>query len=99
MLHSLKPEHFVIPHELQALRECPECNGQFRYGNGFMSLAHYRVTATREIQQGLACFCSATCLLRWMNLAELLWMNLAELRADHWVTRCRSNRAQIAADD
>ena len=58
MLHSLKPEHFVIPHELQALRECPECNGQFRYGNGFMFLAHYRVTATGEIQQGLACFCS-----------------------------------------
>jgi hypothetical protein len=65
MLHSLKPEHFVIPHELQALRECPECNGQFRYGNGFMSLAHYRVIATGEIQQGLACFCSTTCLLRW----------------------------------
>jgi hypothetical protein len=30
-----------------------------------MSLAHYRVTATGEIQQGLACFCSTTCLLRW----------------------------------
>jgi hypothetical protein len=67
MLHSLKPEHFVIPRELQALRGCPECNGQFRCGNGFMSLAYYRVTATGEIQQGLACFCSTACLLRWEN--------------------------------
>jgi len=65
MLHSLKPEHFVIPHELQAIRECPECDGQIRCGNGFMSLAYYRVIATGEIQQGLACFCSTTCLLRW----------------------------------
>ncbi len=47
MLHSLKPEHFVI------------------YGNGFMPLAHYRVTATGEIEQGLACFCSITCLPLW----------------------------------
>jgi hypothetical protein len=47
MLHSLKPEHFVI------------------YGDGFMSLAHYRVTATGEIEQGFACFCSTTCLPLW----------------------------------
>jgi hypothetical protein len=67
MLHSLKPEHFVIPHELQALHECPECNGQFRYGDGFMALAYYRVVATGKIQRGLACFCSTTCLLRWEN--------------------------------
>jgi hypothetical protein len=65
MLHSLKPEHFIIPHELQALRECPECNGQFRCGSGFMALVHYRVIATGEVQQGLACFCSTTCLLHW----------------------------------
>jgi hypothetical protein len=65
MLHSLKPEHVVILHELQALRERPQCNGHFRYGDGFMSLTHYRVTATREIERGLACFCSTTCLLLW----------------------------------
>jgi hypothetical protein len=65
MLHSLNPEHFVIPHELGALRVCPECQAYFRYGVGFMSLAHYRVTATGEIGRGLACFCSTTCLLRW----------------------------------
>jgi hypothetical protein len=65
MLHSLKPEYFVIPPELQALRTCPECKGHFRCGDGFMSLAHYRVTATGEIGRGLACFCSTTCLLRW----------------------------------
>jgi hypothetical protein len=65
MLHSLKPERFVISHQLQALRECPECKGHFRYGDGFMSFAHYRVTATGEIGQGLACFCSTTCLLLW----------------------------------
>jgi hypothetical protein len=65
MLHSLKPEHFVIPHHLQALRECPECKGHFRCEDGFMSLAHYRVTATGEIERGLACFCSITCLLLW----------------------------------
>ena len=71
MLHSLKPEDFVNLHELQALRECPECNGQFRCGNGFMSLAHYRVTANGEIQQGLLCFCSTTCLLRWEHPAMM----------------------------
>ena len=65
MLHSLKPEHFVIPHELQASRKCPECNNHFRYEDGFMSLAHYHPTGTREIKQALACFCSTTCLLRW----------------------------------
>jgi len=64
-IHSLKPAHIVIPHELQAVREYPECNGQFRCGNGFMSLAYYRVIAIGEIQQGLACFCLTTCLLRW----------------------------------
>jgi hypothetical protein len=65
MLHSLKPEHFIIPPELQALGKCPECKGDFRYEDGFMSLAHYRVIATGEIGRGLACFCSTTCLLRW----------------------------------
>ena len=30
-----------------------------------MSLAHYCVIFTGEIGQGLACFCSTTCLLRW----------------------------------
>ena len=37
----------------------------FLFGNGVMSLTHYRVTDTGEVKQGLACFCSTTCLLLW----------------------------------
>jgi hypothetical protein len=65
MLHSLCPEHFVIPQHLRIPWECPECGCHFLYGQGVMSLAHYRETDTGEIKQGLACFCSTTCLLLW----------------------------------
>jgi hypothetical protein len=65
MLHSLQPQHFVIPRYLQTPWQCPECKNRFTYGKGVMSLAHYRVTDTGEVKQGLTCFCSTTCLLRW----------------------------------
>ena len=65
MLHSLQPAQF-IPGPLQNLRsKCPECDGQFVVANGFMSLAHYCMLPKREIKQGLMCFCSTSCLLRW----------------------------------
>ena len=45
--------------------KCPECDRRFVTAVGFMSLAHYRVLETGEVKQGLACFCSTSCLLRW----------------------------------
>jgi hypothetical protein len=30
-----------------------------------MSLSHYLDVGTDEVRQGLMCFCSTTCLLRW----------------------------------
>jgi hypothetical protein len=30
-----------------------------------MSLTHYREADTDELKQGLICFCSTKCLLRW----------------------------------
>jgi hypothetical protein len=65
MLHSLHPEHFVVAQHLQTPWECPECKGRFPYGHGVMSLTHYREMDTGEVKQGLACFCSTTCLLLW----------------------------------
>jgi hypothetical protein len=65
MLHSQQPEHFVISQHLRTSWECPECKRHFLYGNGVMSLTHYRVADTGEVKQGLACFCSTTCLLPW----------------------------------
>jgi hypothetical protein len=64
MLHSLQPRHFVPSQYLNRPWECPECKRHFLYGNGVMSLAHFRKTDTGEIRLGLACFCSTTCLLR-----------------------------------
>jgi hypothetical protein len=65
MLHSLQPQHFVMPHDLRTPSECPECKRPFLYGDGAMSPAHYRVTDTGEVKQGLLCFCSTRCLLLW----------------------------------
>jgi hypothetical protein len=65
MLHSLKSQHFAIPRSLRTPWRCPECKSRFVYGEGVMALAPYRVTDTGEVKQGLACFCSTTCLLRW----------------------------------
>jgi hypothetical protein len=74
MLHSLQPEHFVISQHLRTPWECPECKGHFLYGDGVMSLTHYRVADTGEIKQGLACFCSTTCLLLWEHPEMLGFM-------------------------
>jgi hypothetical protein len=52
MLHSLRPEHFVAGKHLGTPWQCPECGSHFIYGNGVMSLAHYRETETGEIRQG-----------------------------------------------
>jgi len=71
MLHSLHPEHFVVARHLQTPWECPECKRRFPYGHGVMSLTHYRVVDTGEVKQGLACFCSTTCLLLWEHPAML----------------------------
>jgi hypothetical protein len=65
MLHSLRPEDFVLPQHLQTPWECPECSCRFPCGLGVVSLTHYRVGGTEEVRQGLACFCSTACLLRW----------------------------------
>jgi hypothetical protein len=65
MLHSLQPQHFVVSQYLRTPWECPECKSHFLYGDGVMSLAHYREIDTTEIKQGLLCFCSTKCLLLW----------------------------------
>ena len=65
MLHSLEPKRFVASQRLRAPSECPECRKHFFYGDGAMSLAHYRETATGDVKQGLLCFCSTACLLLW----------------------------------
>jgi hypothetical protein len=65
MLHSLRPEDFVLPQHLQAPWECPECGHRFPCGHGVISLTYYRVRYGEEVRQGLACFCSTACLLRW----------------------------------
>lgn len=65
MLHSLRPEHFVSAQYLRTPWECPECQRNFLFGQGVVFLAHYRVTDTGDVKQGLVCFCSTTCLLLW----------------------------------
>jgi hypothetical protein len=65
MLHSLRPEHFVVAQHLRTPWECPECKCHFLFGQGVMSLATCRVTDTGEVEQGLVCFCATTCLLLW----------------------------------
>jgi hypothetical protein len=65
MLHSLQPQHFVVSQYLGTPWQCPECQSHFRYGDGAMSLAHYREIDSGEIKQGLLCFCSTKCLLLW----------------------------------
>jgi hypothetical protein len=64
MLHSLHPEHFVAPTACKHFGNALNASTAF-YGHGVMSLTHYRAMDTREVRQGLACFCSATCLLLW----------------------------------
>jgi hypothetical protein len=44
---------------------------RFLYGDGVMSLTHYRVADTGEVKQVLACFCSTTCLLLWEHPQKL----------------------------
>ena len=65
MLHSLRPSQFVPGRLGWTPSKCPECDRQFVFAAGFMSLAHYCVLETGEIEQGLMCFCSTSCLLRW----------------------------------
>jgi hypothetical protein len=65
MLHSLHPAQYIARQLLRAPSKCPECDRQFVFGTGFMSLAHYCVLETGEIKRGLMCFCSTSCLLRW----------------------------------
>lgn len=65
MLHSLHPEDYVPPQHLKTTRKCPECRHRFRCGHGVVSLTHYRVGDTKEVRQGLICFCSTSCLLQW----------------------------------
>jgi hypothetical protein len=65
MLHSLLPAKFVPGQLLWTPSKCPECDREFTFAAGFMSLAHYCVLQTGEIKQGLMCFCSTSCLLHW----------------------------------
>ena len=65
MLHSLHPAQFVVADHLGTSRDCPQCDHKFLFGDGVMSLAHYRYTETGEVKQGLMCFCSTKCLLLW----------------------------------
>ena len=65
MLHTLKPAQFVVSHFLRTPWSCPECKSAFVYGDVVMSLTHYREADTDELKQGLICFCSTSCLLRW----------------------------------
>jgi hypothetical protein len=64
MLHSLQPAAFIVPQHLQSSCKCPECESSFLYRNGVMGLAHY-LDENDDVAQGLLCFCSTTCLLRW----------------------------------
>jgi hypothetical protein len=64
MLHTLQPAAFVVPQALQTSCKCPECDTSFLYARGVMGLAHY-LDDKNEVAQGLMCFCSMTCLLRW----------------------------------
>jgi len=75
MLHSLQPEHFVVTRYLRTPWKCLECEKHFRFGNGVMSLAHFLENDTGRIQQGLMCFCSTKCLLRWEHPTMLGGMN------------------------
>ena len=70
MLHSLQPAQYVSQHLLTPSK-CPECERDFIYGEGVMSLTHYRDLDTREVRQGLMCFCSTSCLLGWEHPAML----------------------------
>ena len=65
MLHSLQPHKFVLSRHLRTPWKCPECKTPFVYGSGVISLAHYQESDAGEVRQGLICFCSTTCLLRW----------------------------------
>jgi hypothetical protein len=60
MLHSLKPEHFVIPPTFKHFASAQNAKAI----SATETVAYYRVTGTGEIGSGLACFCS-TCLLGW----------------------------------
>jgi hypothetical protein len=71
MLHTLKPAAFIVPQYLRTTCKCPECEGRFLYGDGVMSLSHYRDVETDEVKLGLMCFCSTTCLLGWEHPAML----------------------------
>jgi len=75
MLHSLQPAQYVVSHFLRTPWECPECSSQFRYGDGVMSLTHYRDNESGELRRGLICFCSTQCLLRWEHPTMLGQMN------------------------
>ena len=70
MLHSLQPAQYVSQH-LHTLFKCPECEREFLYGRGVMSLTYYRDLETREVKRGLMCFCSTECLLSWEHPAML----------------------------
>jgi hypothetical protein len=64
MLHTLQPVAFVVRQALEMSCECPQCEGCFPCGNGVMGFAHY-LDSNEEVTQGLVCFCSTMCLLRW----------------------------------
>jgi hypothetical protein len=94
MLHSLQPQHFVIPRYLRTRSECPECKDRFIYGEGVMSLAHFRVTDTGEAGPGVLllhhCFVRST---------RRYWGSCIEReRGSHWsgvrwACRLRGRRA------
>ena len=65
MLHTLQPSAFIARHALGSTCKCPECERPFLYGDGVVSLSHYLDVETNDVRQGLMCFCSTTCLLRW----------------------------------
>lgn len=75
MLHSLQPKQFVLRRYLQTPWKCPECKTRFLYGEGVMSLAHYEEIESGSVKQGLMCFCSTACLLRWEHPDLLGLMN------------------------
>ena len=65
MLHSLKPEDFVPPQNLNSLWKCADCQTEFVFGNGKVFLTHYQDLREKVIKLGLMCFCSMECGLNY----------------------------------
>lgn len=65
MLHSLKPEDFVPPQNLNYQWKCADSKTEFVFGNGKVFLTHYRDIQENVVKLGLMCFCSTECGLNY----------------------------------